>query len=423
MLEFNARIPPSLRDSKRLGFAAQASLPFLGMITPLGNLLQHVGGIFACYDSLSRRSYLCAGLHASSIYLMRYNSRSIMFVQSGLAFGDSISKIGNGLYQRDITQTTVGCLSSAEKCIFIASLIFGGAELIVITLIAQVVMDAYRIREFKSQNAIEACFIQACLVGIRLYGLHQYIQRNDLSCELVKNQLFKRITSIHKVATATFREVGAMFSCGLNHLKGRETNFQYYDLNPNTLSQEQLRNKAVVLLHGSGGNQAQWLPLAQKLQQRNISPVFTLNFSEETRVQELDVKIREIQKLYGNNPLRIVLVGHSLGAITSANWLFNYPEKVENVDVDKIISVAGRLKVTESNFRFFFEDLIPSINATFEKLDPAKIYAIAGDHDILVPQAAIFVNQPNQRLLLENEGHLSVQQAEATMNQIIEWLR
>lgn len=214
---------------------------------------------------------------------------------------------------------------------------------------------------------------------------------------------------------------------------GKRENFTYYGMNPKELTPEIACNDPVLLIHGRGGNQSCWLPLAKRLQKDGIAPVYTLNLPQENWKECLVAKIMEIRNQYSlvngkDSVVRIHIIGHSLGAIYAVNYAFSGEDCLNGIRFGKIISIAGRLKVTKTRAQWIFRKFIPIINEAYKnlrkKLHLDNLYIIGGENDSLVPQEAIFVHHDdNKQLLVKDHGHLSVIYAPVTHDKIVSILK
>ena len=192
--------------------------------------------------------------------------------------------------------------------------------------------------------------------------------------------------------------------------------------------------KVVMLLHGASASPSYFLPLASKLQESGIKNVFTVSFnpSEKDPVLTLDLsnRIKEVTNKYlksGYGDVEYTFVGHSLGAIVAAKYIWREKE-IENARVSKMISIAGRLKYVANKFAWFCKDIKKEIKETFKAIDenPNKVplYTIWGDKDEIVPkESAHFQTQQDRECTVNHAGHLGIIFSPETHNQIVAWLK
>lgn len=209
-----------------------------------------------------------------------------------------------------------------------------------------------------------------------------------------------------------------------------------YDLNPETIPTVETAKrtaKVVMLLHGASASPSYFLPLARKFQESGIKNVFTVNFnpSEKDPVPTLDLsnRIKEVADKYlknGYENVEYTLVGHSLGAIVAAKYIWRGKE-IENTHISRMVSIAGRLKYVANKFSWFCKDIKDEIKATFKAIDedPNKVplYTIWGQDDEIVPkESAHFQAQQDRECTVNHTGHLGIVFSPETHNQIVDWL-
>jgi pimeloyl-ACP methyl ester carboxylesterase len=96
--------------------------------------------------------------------------------------------------------------------------------------------------------------------------------------------------------------------------------FHLFGANPTKLTNEQIKQSPILLLHGNGAHQGTFLPLLQALEESgNKRPVYTLNLPPNCNDTSLIFsKIEEIKKSYnmenGGALFNIDMVGHSMGS-------------------------------------------------------------------------------------------------------------
>ena len=113
----------------------------------------------------------------------------------------------------------------------------------------------------------------------------------------------------------------------------------------------------------------------------------------------------------GYRHINIILVGHSLGAMTAAKYCYRtrWPE---NVTVVKMISIAGRLRYFRNSFAWFCEKQKEAIDANYHAYleDPNKvrIVSIRGRKDAIVPEESVHFHTQPYKHTIEGYGHLGV---------------
>lgn len=174
--------------------------------------------------------------------------------------------------------------------------------------------------------------------------------------------------------------------------------------------------RAILILHGLHGHPGVMLHFAEMAQEVNLGPVFSLYVSYD--MNDLDShrsliklamdKIENLLNDEKNSLHRVVMVGHSMGAIESAYRAFvNQDPRISSV-----ISLAGKLKNVERD-----DDGLPkSLHASFtniyegiQALPDLPLYQIVGDKDWIVPlESALVRKNEGYYHIIKNGGHLNL---------------
>lgn len=172
--------------------------------------------------------------------------------------------------------------------------------------------------------------------------------------------------------------------------------------NPEALTDEERSLPVLIFLPGQGGRVGNWAPQIHRLRESGIKNAF-FYASNETSLEE---EIKRIQELGGSS---FILIGHSLGAIRSAEYAFSEGEKPP---IHAVISLAGRLKPYRENIPFpnYAADVLPRVEKLWNSFEAYKgeteLVTISGETDWLVPRESSDVG--DERYLIENRGHLGV---------------
>ena len=217
--------------------------------------------------------------------------------------------------------------------------------------------------------------------------------------------------------------------------RGPSKNFHYHACNPSSLSTEQAQHPATILLHASDSNQGQWIPLLQTLQARCCpAPIFSINFNESSDLQKLIEKIESIRELYlaaGQTAVDINLVGHSYGAICSADYAFSPELWPEYTRVRKVISIAGRLKnidpPLETPYYPYSYYVLKRVDRVWKKIQELRgsveLYTIAAEQDWLLPIESVLVGDDEaHQALIPNQGHVLISHSPETLDLVAHWL-
>jgi PGAP1-like protein len=216
---------------------------------------------------------------------------------------------------------------------------------------------------------------------------------------------------------------------GMGYYWGRQEPFTYYNCNPQKITDPQL--PATFLLHASQSNQGEWLPLLASLENKKDTYVFSHNFNDDDAQQALIEKIGQIRALYlaaGAETVRINLVGHSLGGIVAAEYAFDNSSAIEGTTVEKVITIAARLKnidrPADLPFYPYCYLILQRIDILNEKIESnrgaVKLYTIAAENDWLLPRECVLVG--DEQAIIPSCGHVLVTHSEETHKKVIEWL-
>lgn len=251
---------------------------------------------------------------------------------------------------------------------------------------------------------------------------------------VVKSILSQTINQIAlktlKLTLTGMREAKALTKAVLLYSCGRSENFHFYRLNPQQILQQD--KPAILFLHGDQHNQSAALPLASYLKKANVGPIFTLNldYNDENPTvhrKQISERISVIKKLYNQEELKLIIIGHSKGAIEGAHLAF-CEQNIQGVSIEKVISIAGRLRVVPARFRNCHPSLQPLVNKIHQAILRAHtkpvLYNIAGDSDWNAPIEAMIVNGSLKRShILPNHSHVSVLFAEEAHAKILEFIQ
>ena len=206
----------------------------------------------------------------------------------------------------------------------------------------------------------------------------------------------------------------------------------------------------ILLIHGSGFNQSEWLPLRAFLAtDPNIGPAYTVNLGglcwhdRKSSIHDIAVdRIRPaLELMFRDTGVRkAILVGHSLGGLIAAEVAENVAEAGEILKVISICSpflgapiLEHAVKVcpsqeTDQQMRVgsqYLQELGAGILRKDQLGKGARYYHIGSRMDALVPgNQAVLALSHEQRCCIYNgiEGHYSVVLSPRMWRQVYEWI-
>lgn len=253
---------------------------------------------------------------------------------------------------------------------------------------------------------------------------------------LYLESLEKKILSIREkgykvtsfVLASFLGEPLATFKSSFCYPVGYRNQFNYFGLNPISLSPEQTEKRPILLLHGNYHNQSAFLFLAKILSEKDLGPVYTLNLHSgpltEKDTDLIQEKIHQIQsqyEIYGKK-VKIDLVGHSRGAemafcmgMDKSCWEITPEGNIvidnENFEKNPHIGRVIRLGLSTSD----------SYRDQIDEKYLEEIYEIDAEFDLIREHDEISHQDPTHRLELPC-GHVGLLQTEEALEQIADWL-
>jgi surfactin synthase thioesterase subunit len=195
-----------------------------------------------------------------------------------------------------------------------------------------------------------------------------------------------------------------------------------------------LKNKKIVVfIHGLGGGSFNFHYLAKKLSQADFKNLYAIDYSrkkdDQVPIEELGKFINEIAKksLKNNEKLDVTLIGHSLGGALALKYFYN--NKNKNVNISKIITLAGLLKFTENKFSWISKDMKSDIDQNYQNyqkkgLCNTSLYTIRGDKDNIVSKESTHIqNDSSKEFSYPDFGHGDVLVGRNVANKVVEILK
>lgn len=170
-----------------------------------------------------------------------------------------------------------------------------------------------------------------------------------------------------------------------------------FDPSPDQIKKD---HTPILMIHGNGFNEIQWVMGRQFLSDPQYGSVFTLNLdglitNETTQgiddyAQKVSAKIQEIQNLTGRKD--ITLIGHSMGGLVASYYAENLSG--ENAQVDKIITISSPWHGSPL-LKFFTEITEKYLPSLFK--EPKRFQQMNNENNFLVKLRAQAVQSESER--------------------------
>jgi len=264
------------------------------------------------------------------------------------------------------------------------------------------------------------------------------ISSSSILLNLAPLSLYERVSSFYQRKIQKFVEIlqenkwfktsmvlGTLLSEPLSSIKagfyyslGQKKAFNFYNLNPKSLKEEQIDKRPILLIHGNYHNQSAWIDLAKKMNYLNpnpLGPIYTVNLPNGSITDKdyeiIHEKFLEIEAQYekhSKNDVKIDLIGHSRGGALAqriAPWIYlkNHYQKI-----DKIINIGNVLNQKDINDHKEFDADFASYT-----------YEITGEYDVLVRESSLLSSDHQRKI---PSGHLGLLYSDQVHQQIIDWL-
>jgi hypothetical protein len=193
--------------------------------------------------------------------------------------------------------------------------------------------------------------------------------------------------------------------------------FNYFRLNPKTLSKIQKEKIPILLIHGNYHNQTAWLSLAKKLRSSLLGPVYTLNLPSgpvtERDFALVEKKIKAIKAQYKKD-IKIHLIGHSRGGFVAFRMAWTKAQEnkrlwIRSKDIGKVIRIGS---VSDKKELHAIEEIDPDYRK--------RLYEITGGADAIATASSLL---PAERNKTFGTGHLGLLYSSKIHRQIIRWLQ
>lgn len=208
---------------------------------------------------------------------------------------------------------------------------------------------------------------------------------------------------------------------GFNYPYNWKKHFNFYNLNPNSITEKQAEKRPLLLLHGDYHNQSAWLSFAEKIKGSNLGPVYTVNLpngnisiNDYEIIHKKILLIKSQYKHHGQDNIKIDLIGHSRGGILAHRMAWttlNVDGEIywnRSDDIGKIIKIGSVLSQEEINH-------ITRVDPNFSH----RLYEITGQYDALLKDVSLCL--PNHQVIV-SRGHLGLLYSDYVHQLIMRWL-
>ena len=217
-----------------------------------------------------------------------------------------------------------------------------------------------------------------------------------------------------------------LFSClkdEYNRFWDTKKDYKEFGVNPLFLSKELAEKRAILLLHGKGGNEGQMRELARYINNsQKLGPVFTLNLNSGEMTMEdtplVEDKLDSIRKLYSEHgkSMKFDIVGYSRGA----EYAHYIALKKDSWEIRNGFCYYKQGAIDSWREEFGKMIRIGSVLLETEKtaLNPSMlsaIYEVTGEDDILMPQRSLMEKEHQFHI---KSGHVGLMQSD----QCFEWV-
>lgn len=203
----------------------------------------------------------------------------------------------------------------------------------------------------------------------------------------------------------------------------------------------------ILLLHGSGFNQSEWLVARRFLDKAEYGSVFSLNYAGLVSNEDSDgvddyakgpisKKIEHIKKLTNQN--EVILIGHSMGGLIAGQYAQTEAAK-SNTQIKHIITIATpwkgapalKLLKQEGMSKRYKQmtvknEFLLNLCANSLKLEREGVcnfYNIDSDGDLIVPSPhGLITENPDRSRTYRHLGHYALVASPSVWRKVTSWL-
>lgn len=235
------------------------------------------------------------------------------------------------------------------------------------------------------------------------------------------------------ISLLKYRNKSLFFNFVFGYISGSWNDLRWQGANPSKLKWNQMKNPALILIHGDDSNQGTWLPFIENINKVkelygiNFN-IFTIHYTRDNGIEQLQSKIRHIKNLYKDNNPEIILIGHSYGALIASEYAYTPTLHIKDTNITKIISIAGRLKNINPAYNIPYYDYAHEVLNYVHKIENLRqkngnnviLYTMVGDKEWLIPQESCLVGK--HKYIISDAGHVNIIILPDTALQIIKFL-
>lgn len=208
----------------------------------------------------------------------------------------------------------------------------------------------------------------------------------------------------------------------------------FLNVSYNTIITKEVKTP-ILLIHGYVQNQTDWLWFRHKLKEKNVGPIYSLNlcppFASITEFAELVKKKVELIRQETKHP-NIILIGHSMGGLI-ASFYSEYLAPPH--EVSAVITLGSPFQGTKLAALGMGQNavemapnskLLSDLTQKIEKSSVKYHYIASKIDNLIVPWdsaiPAFSKDRDNNKLILEDHGHLSLLISPKVINQVEGWV-
>lgn len=211
--------------------------------------------------------------------------------------------------------------------------------------------------------------------------------------------------------------------------------FSLFDSRKQDLQNYSPLKKSIILIHGTGNNQSEWL-IARIMLAKKYN-VFSFNyaelFSNDPNVgpsfyaqNSVRREINLIKRQTGCN--EFILIGHSMGGLIAVDYAKNIAQN-DNIKILKTVTISAPWNgapLAKLKSGKHYADMTTNsdyLDALKTSTDHLEIYSVASTHDWAVPSERGLLNKNKNYKLYTWYGHYSIVMSPFVWNNIIAYLK